>query len=328
MIPDKIVLLMEETGCDRGEAELALEMCGYVVEEAVKAIPKLHKSVVVFKGKLIDSEQNLYGLLLAVLNTKSRAVLRCRAVISFNPAVCAVSLEKDWFEFEKHLCGCRLWEGSLPNESLELEVAVANHLRSSAAAGHFDSQPGGTETVQADLAELLRRSLRTRALELKLKKDVLDMGQFQSLQPAAARLDRVRPAVVRGPWLDELLILTVNLEQDPDGMPAAELRAGDMAAACIADDRDIAKYLAKFLGGHSEKGPAPIPALVEAIEAAPAGGASAESPALLVRVRFSAGVCGDAEVPAAQRLRVVRAALDIPEKSPWWQRFFGGGNKG
>ena len=101
-----------------------------------------------------------------------------------------------------------------------------------------------------------------------------------------------------------------------------------MAAACIADDSDIAKYLAKFLGGHSEKGPAPIPALVEAIEAAPAGGASAESPALLVRVRFSAGVCGDAEVPAAQRLRVVRAALDIPEKSPWWQRFFGGGNKG
>ena len=31
---DKIELLMEETGCDRGEAELALEMSGYEVEEA------------------------------------------------------------------------------------------------------------------------------------------------------------------------------------------------------------------------------------------------------------------------------------------------------
>ena len=121
-----------------------------------------------------------------------------------------------------------------------------------------------------------------RASHALLTGPVTTPANSPALQPAAARLDRVRPAVVRGPWLDELLILTVNLEQDPDGMPAAELRAGDMAAACIADDRDIAKYLAKFLGGHSEKGPAPIPALVEAIEAAPAGGASAAPQVLVV----------------------------------------------
>jgi hypothetical protein len=329
MIPDKIALLMEETGCDRGEAELALEMCGYVVEEAVKAIPKLHKSVVVFKGKMLETEQNRFGLLLVALNAKSRAVLRCRVVLSFNPAVCAVSLDKDWFEFEKYLFGCRLWEGSLPNESLELEVAVANHLRSGAASGQFDAQPAGAEAVQADLAELLKRLLLSRSLELKLKKDILDMGQFQSLRPAAAaaRPARERPAVVRGPWLDELLILKVSLEEDPAGMPAAELRAGDLVSACIADDRDIARYLAKFLGGHSENGSAPILAQVEAIEAAPAVGA-APPQSLLVRVRFSAGACGDAEVPAVQRLRVMRTAPDIPEKSPWWQRFFGGNKAG
>ena len=98
-----------------------------------------------------------------------------------------------------------------------------------------------------------------------------------------------------GPQPDELLVLKVTLESDPSGMPAAELRAGDVVAATISDKRDIAKYLAKFFGGHSDHGPVPIPAPVEAIEAAPTP-ASGEPQALLVRVRFSAGVCGDAEV--------------------------------
>jgi hypothetical protein len=65
-----------------------------------------------------------------------------------------------------------------------------------------------------------------------------------------------------------------------------------------------------------------IPAPVEAIEAAPAS-ASGEPQALLVRVRFSAGVCGDAEVASQARLRAVRKEPGFPEKLSWWQRFFG-----
>jgi hypothetical protein len=329
MIPDKIALLMEETGCDRGEAELALEMCGYVVEEAVKAIPRLHKDIVVFKGKLVQPEQNLFGLLLVVLNVRSRVVLRCRAVLSYNPAVCAVSLDKDWFDFEKYLYGCRLWEGSLPTESLDIEVAVSNHLRSSAGTGHFDAQPSGAEAMQAELTQLFKRRLHSPGLELKVKKDVLDVGQFQSLRAAFSsdrkaagvsgegsswRADR-RPKGAAGPRPDELLILKVTLEEDPVGLPAAELRAGDLVAAHISDQRDIARYLAKLFGGHSEQGPVPIPAPVEAIEAT--------AQALFVRVRFSAGVCGDAEVPPSARLRVARNPPGEPEKVSWWQRFFG-----
>lgn len=328
MIPDKIALLMEETGCDQGEAELALEMCGYVVEEAVKAIPRLHKNIVVLKGKLVQTEQNLFGLLLVILNVKSRAVLRTRAVVSYNPAVCSVSLDKDWFEFEKYLYGCRLWEGSLPTESLEIEQAVASHLRSGAGAGLFDDQSSGADKVQAELAGVLKRLLRSGRLELRLKKDVLDLGQYHSLRAPSGSGER-RPSrggaplrAAGGPQSDELLVLKVTLQSDEAGMPAAELRAGDLVAACIADNRDIAKYLAKLFGGHSEQGPVAIPAPVEAIESA-ATPAAGEPHALLVRVRFSAGVCGDAEVPAQARLRAVRKAPGISEKVSWWQRFFG-----
>ncbi|MDD5658251.1 MAG: hypothetical protein PHF00_13450 [Elusimicrobia bacterium] len=313
MTPDKISLLMEETGCDKGEAELALEMCGFVVEDAVKAIPRLHKSVVVFKGKLAHSEENLFGLLLVILNVRSRSVLRSRAVLSFNPAVCSVGLEKDWFEFEKYLYGCRLWEGSLPKESLELEQAVANHLRGGGARV-FEAQ---AQPAHAELLDILRRVLRAPALELKLVKDVLDMGQFQSLK-AALPGERVAPGGARpaaAPRHDDLLILKVSLVEDPAGLPAAELRAGDLVGAHIVDNRDIAKYLAKFFGGHSDRGPLPIPVLVEAIEGQP--------DRLLVRVRFSAGVCGDAEVRSALRLRAERGAAAVPEKLSWWKRLFG-----
>ena len=48
---DKIELLMEETGCDRGEAELALEMCGFDLEEAVRQIPRLLNDICALKGK-------------------------------------------------------------------------------------------------------------------------------------------------------------------------------------------------------------------------------------------------------------------------------------
>jgi hypothetical protein len=345
---------MEETGCDQGEAELALEMCGYVVEEAVKAIPRLHKNIVVFKGKIVQPEQNLFGLLLVIINAKSRAVLRTRAVLSYNPAVCAVSLEKDWFEFEKHLYGCRLWEGSLPTESLEIEQAVAGALRSGAEAGLFDSQLCDDDKVQTELAGVLKQLLRSGQLELRLKKDILDLGQYHSLRPVPSGKGELppfadggprtagerQPSGVGGPWPanarskatapwraaggpqpDELLVLKVTLESDPAGMPASELRAGDLVAASIADNRDIAKYLAKFFGGHSERGPVPIPVPVEAIEAAPAP-AMGEPRALLVRVRFSAGVCGDAEIASQARLRAVRKTLGMPEKVSWWQRFF------
>src|SRR5439155_6607012 len=98
---------MEETGCDQGEAELALEMCGYRVEEAVKTIARLLRNIVVIKGKFMHPDSSQFGLFLIILNIKALDLLRCRAVLSFNPEVYSVGLEKGWFEFEKFLYGCR-----------------------------------------------------------------------------------------------------------------------------------------------------------------------------------------------------------------------------
>lgn len=308
---------MAETGCDKGEAELALEMCGYEVEQAVKAIPRLYKNIVVLKGKFIDPEQNRFGVLLVILNAKSRTLLRSRAVLSYNPAVYGVSLEKDWFEFEKSLYACRLWEGSLQTESLEIEQALAGHFRTTQDSAPFDPQNTAPE-ASAGAVGMVLKTLMLGPVELKLKKEVLDLGQFQSLRndPSPARRAKGRSALSDRSRRDEgLLILKVSLEEDPDGIDVRDLRAGEIVSAHITDPRDIAQYLSRLFGGYSDSGPLPIMAPLEAIEAGPSG--------IMARVRFSHGVCGDAVLAPEGRFRVVRS-LPREQESPasWWKRFF------
>jgi hypothetical protein len=311
---DKIELLMEETGCDRGEAELALELSGYEVEEAVRQIPRLLRDICALKGKFVLPQANQHGLVLVVLNLKSRKVLRSRAVMSYDPAVCAIGLEEEWFAFEKHLYGCRLWDGSLPSESLEVEQTMIAHFRA-APPEIFDRL---RETGSADDPEILAAPLRVffrdPGLSLRLKKDILDLGQFQSLRKApapSARRDRPAP---RTPPPEDLLVLKIALEEDPEGIPASELHAGDLVSARIVDGRDIAQYLARLFGGLTAQGTVPIEAPVEAIESVDGG--------MLVRARFAVGVAGDALVPGDRRLRASRGGGR--GDGSWWRRFFKG----
>lgn len=311
---DKIELLMEETGCDRGEAELALEMCGYEVEEAVRQIPRLLNDICALKGKFVRPNENQHGLFLVVLNLKTRKVLRARAVMSYDPAVCAVGLEEDWFAFEKHLYGCRLMDGSLPAESLEVEQRLAAHFRA-AEPGVFDLlRTAGVDEATAELSAPLRHHFRDQGLSLRLKKDILDLGQFQSLRKVPA------PAARRGkpaaPPEEDLLVLKITLEEDAEGVPAAELHAGDMVFARIVDGRDIALYLARLFGGLTSSGPVPIEVPVEAIETSPAG--------TLARVRFAIGVAGDAVVTGEKRFKAARGSVHGRVDGSWWRRFFKG----
>jgi hypothetical protein len=311
-VKGKIELLMEETGCDRGEAELALEMCGFDFEEAVRQIPRLLRDICALKAKFVLPNANQHGLALVVLNLKSRKVLRSRAVMSYDPAVCAIDLDADWFGFEKHLYGCRLWDGSLPAESLEVEQRLASHFRA-APPEIFDRLRAATsEETAAELAAPLRAHFRDLGLSLRLKKDILDLGQFQSLRKAPSPAERRKPARTALP--EDLLVLRIALDEDPDGVPASDLRAGDLVSARIVDGRDIAQYLARLFGGLTAHGLIPIEAPVEAIESVEDG--------VLVRARFAVGVAGDGVVPAERRLRAARGAAH--GDGSWWRRFFKG----
>ncbi|MBI5631410.1 MAG: hypothetical protein HY921_11065 [Elusimicrobia bacterium] len=313
---EKISLLMEETGCDRGQAELALEMCGYVVEEAIKAIPRLIKNIVVVKGKFAHHGESQYGLILGILNVKSNVLMRCRAVLSFNPAVYTASIGQNWFEFEKQLYGCRLWEGSLPAESLEMEQRLSHYFRKALEIHGAELAWTAEDALEAEVLAVFQSFFRSSDLRLSMKREILNLGQFQSLRNDPEGLRRPQPR--SQPRAEYLLILKIALEEDGQGTAAADLRAGDTVMARIDDSRDIAQYLGKLFGGISEKGPIPILVPVEALEATEAG--------ILARVRFSLGVCGDVELKRDCRLKVLHNTLHRQKTDtlPWWRRFFQG----
>ncbi|MBI3299712.1 MAG: hypothetical protein HYZ75_16215 [Elusimicrobia bacterium] len=307
MNKDKVALLMEETGCDRSEAELALQLCAYDLESAVQAVPRLFQHVVIFKGRFRAARESLYGLWLAVLNLKERRLLRARAVASYNPAVYASELDIHWFDFEGRLYACRLWAGTAQALSQDVEAALAAVFDSPEAKTFYEEgkrfSGGDFDSLRAAVSKALGGQV-----ELDARQDVLDLGQFREVRPAAA--PPARPRSRRGAR-GGLLVLHIALEPDPQGVPAEELRAGDLVHASINDARDIAQYLAKLFGGRDENGPAPIVAPVEALERTDGK--------VALRVRFSAGVCGDVELPGALKVRIARR----PSRSPWWKRFIG-----
>ncbi len=311
---DKITLLMEETGCEQGEAELALELCGYELEKAVAAVPRLFQNIIVLKGKFKEEVEGLYGLLLIILNLREHSLLRAKSVVSYNPAIYAASLEQNWFEFEKHLYASRLWEGTLQPLSQEIEQLMTGYFSSEESAP-FYSDSRGLPVQQETLAlrSLLGRRFAAEGFRLLLQRDVLDMGQFQEIRPYAG--NGRRPGTRRrGPSRGGPLILRITLEGSPDGVEAADLRAGDMVYAQITDTRDIAQYLSKLFGPGASEDTSSLLVPVEAVESGP-------SQEIGIRVRFSLGVCGDVNVAPETRLKVIRRSSR--SKESWWKKFFG-----
>jgi len=307
-VRDKIELLMQETGCEQGEAELALELCGYEVEKAVAAIPRLFQNIAVLKAKFHDPGETLYGLMLVILNLRDQTLLRARFVVSYNPAVYAGALEQSWFDFEKYLYACRLWDGSLQSVSQELEHHAGSFFAGPDAAPFYSESSDAPEQrgVEALRAMLGRRFDRGH-LKLTVQRDVLDMGQFQQLGSETGR----RPRRGRRAIPSSSLVLRIAVEPQADGLAASELRAGDLVTVTITDNRDIAQYLARLFGPGDGPGSLLVP--VEAVETGPKGEVG-------VRVRFSLGVCGDVNLPPDIRLKVVRR--NAPR--PWWKKLFQG----
>jgi len=314
---DKITLLMEETGCEQGEAELALEICGFDVEKAVRVIPRLFHNIAVLKGKARVREEALHILFLAILNLKDRSLLRARAVASYNPAVLDIPIERNWFEFEKHLYACRLRPGSIQHLSQEAERLLAEFFASrEAAAFHSEASLDPRGRGPQALAQLLSRRFHPHSVRLEMYKDVLDMAQFQEIPYGGGSPLKGWPRPRRR-GASGTLVLRIALEGSYDGIPADGLMAGDLVYAQITDARDIARYLARLLGASSSEpaNPGKIPAAsilapVEAVE-------KVAGKDVLVRVRLSLGVCGDVSVPKDIRLKAVRKT-----EASWWRKLF------
>ncbi|MEK7287054.1 MAG: hypothetical protein AAB091_00650 [Elusimicrobiota bacterium] len=319
---DKIELLVEETGALAREAELALGLSGYDVEQALKILHGRMRDVFVVKVKFLSQYPNMYGLALFIANVTGAAScpsFRLRCVFSENPYLYETDLGIHWYEFEKAIYRARLselchvgvsqsleqeWEDKIGGESSRL-IAI----RESLVAGRQDG-------VDLWLEELVRASRAWRIPpKYAYETDVLSLKEYRQSPatlsgraPYSPFFFNSAPAADKG---EIFLNLRIALEsasgprQTPGStssrlaaVRAVELAAGDVTSVYVLESRDTGLYLAEVFGGYADNGLYPIEAPVESVwrEGELAG----------VRVRFGHSVVGEATFPPDLRVWALR----------------------
>jgi len=287
---------MEETGCEQGEAELALELADNDLEKAIKTIGSLLKHIFAIKGKFSFPDKSLYGLILIVVNTKTQEILRLHSVVSYNPALFENSPEMDWYALEKLIFSFRLDEGSLPDFTQDLEQKLGPYLR--------EKKEILIKCDTAEITALLMEFLRLDKTNITILAEELNLTQFRRLPSndnntnAKNAVSDSEPATV---WLE------VNIVEDSEGREVSKLVEGDMVLSQITDTRDIAHYLAHLIGGRREGDMIPLPAVIKKIAV---NDSDSE-----VQVHFAPGIIGVAKVKNDVKINILESKFQ-----PWWKK--------
>lgn len=306
---EKIHIIMEETGCDPQEAQTALEQTQYDVARAVRAMGSSLRHIVVLKGKCRLEESSLYGLFLIIANVKNKFLLRLRCVFSYNPVIFEMELPGAWFDFERRLSAVRLAEGSSQTLSQEVEHLLTGKLKLENAEGFFEAlKTGDNAEVEKTIREFLSGYFHEAHFGISLLREDLNWDQYRQMKggweaSSLTQTDSFLSPEVLGPSLT----LEVCAEEDPQGLRAKELSAGDVIPCQITDHRDVAQYVARLLGGKSGESLIPLPSPVESV--------AREEETVKVILRFAPGIVGQMILPAQERVKVVRK-----KESAWWEK--------
>jgi hypothetical protein len=293
---EKVKLLMEETGCEQGEAELALELADNDLEKAIKTIGSLLRHIFAVKGKFSFPDKSLYGLILIVVNTKTQEILRLHTVVSYNPALFENSPEMDWYALEKVIFSFRLDEGSLPDFTQELEQKLEPYLR--------EKKEILIKCDTAEITSLLTEFLKLDKSNITILAEELNLTQFRRLPSndistnSKSDTSDQETATV---WLE------VKISEDPGGKEVSKLAEGDMVLSQITDTRDIAHYLAHLIGGRREGDMVPLPAVIKKI--------SVNDSDSEVQVHFAPGIIGVAKVKNDVKINILES-----KSLPWWKK--------
>lgn len=287
---------MEETGCDQGEAELALELSNQNLENAIRTIESLLRHIFALKGKFYFQDKNLYGLLLIVLNTKTQEILRLRTVVSYNPTIYENSPKMDWYALEKLIFSYRLDEGSIPDFTQEIEQKMRPYFE----ANKEMLVRGNIKDISGLLSNLFSPDKVTIEIEL----EELNLAQFRKLPG-----DDITPntRVMISESEAGSIWLKVDFFEDSLGKPVSNLNEGDVVLSLISDTRDIAHYLAHLIGSKRDDNTIPLPAIVRKISV---NGEESE-----VQVSYAPGIIGTARVKNNIRVKVIEEKAES-----WWKK--------
>jgi len=296
---EKIVILMEETGCEQAEAELALQLANYDLEKATRNLRIILRNIVIIKGKFILEQELLYGLFIIIANKRTKEILRLRCAITYNPELYEININTVWDQFERLVHIYRINDGSVLSFANTTEINFLQQIKFKEDMFYYAINKIETELIQDILIDCFSKD----KTKMQVTIEEINLEEFTpNRTQTSGKFDTNIPAKRLSKTTDLIKIfLDVTLYEDENGKPAANLTKGETVLAKITDTRDIAKYLIKLLGSKDSQ------YLSVIIEQTNRLGSEIE-----FILHFTPGIFGVVKVPADTRIKVIKEEL-IPK---------------
>ncbi len=299
---EKILLLMEETGCDEGEAKLALELANNNFEKAISTIKTLLRNITVIKGKFHIEERNLYGLFITIFDKRSKNLIRLTTVVSYNPAIYETNLQLDWYIIEKSIYNFRLSKGSAPWLTREIETQFTKGIDSKKEKLYKAIIDDDNEKI----CKLFSENFIYNDLKIQIVVEDINLAQYQQ-EDLSTGYKQTNFGTELLNIDKKKLYLEAKICEDQNGKKAKSLLKNEIVFAKIVDNREIAKYLSRLLGTKEMEY---IPTPVEDIKKS--------GHELLIKLYFTPGIIGLTKLKPSTRISVAKE-----NQKPFWKKIFG-----
>ena len=311
---ENVKILMEETGCDEGQAELALHSTGDNLEKAIKSINQLLKYIVVIKGKFVCDKINVYGQFVVISHLNQKRIVRLSAIVTYDPSIYEEDVDSKWRDFEKKLYAHRLSEGCLHELIQKLEQNLNWQIASDYRRSFFQNlKDRNYEEITDILRSIISKSLEDPQLKVEMDVEELNLSQFKFPQESTISIEGgVKPSLNQAGEpvnrKEGAIVLRTELVTDDSSasVEIEKLRKNDLILVKILDSRDIAQYLSHLLGGCKGEEVIPLSTIVE--EAREKGNQ------WVVRTRFSPGIVGEALAEKRAKVRRLKPQKFAIEK--------------
>ncbi|MEA2082612.1 MAG: hypothetical protein U9O97_07735 [Elusimicrobiota bacterium] len=239
-------ILVEELGCSSRAAERIFSLYGSNLNLAYKHLASRHRNIAVMKIKFAAKSSYRCGLMFIALSAEKKAVFRYAVSISKNPYAFSTDLTMPWHEFENMIYTKRLSDEIVRDETLIVTQAMRVFLRDKENESFFDIFDGvDYKKIRERIGAILRKLLNEDVI-FEFGKERLSVFDFHRVASGSSQ----HPAV-KGDAKIELGVEIVAPKKRVLFFRAPKIDSvtpGTMIFVRIADNREVADYLMRFIG--------------------------------------------------------------------------------
>jgi hypothetical protein len=295
---NKIKFLIDETKCEQNEAELALSISKNNIEKSIEIIKLLSKFINIFKIKIILKKNNIYGLIQIVLNTKTRNILRFSMILSYNPSTYEISINTDWFSFEKSIFSLRLDSGAIEQYTQKIEENLKAYIQQIMNETIFIS----TE----EISTIIKNFFYPINIHIEIKNNELTLLEYTKFPD----YKKTQNQIYNENNNINFLQLKSKIIEDKNGKNIKKIKEGDKILSTIIDERDIAHYITHLIGGIDNNIISPIPATIKKI--------FHKNNKFILHIKYTTSITGFAEINNDVKIKIIKNNNSFIKKILSW----------